>query len=71
MSTTNYDVRAATPISTNESHPAKPAPEDLRITMATHVRCHGDVKVNVALRGIMRWLTLSFFTTYPCSLREK
>ena len=38
--------------------------------MATHARCHGDVKVNLALRGIMRWLTLSSFTTYPCILRK-
>ena len=65
VSTTNYDIRAAPLISTNESHSAKPAPEDLRIAMATHGRCHGDVKVNATLRGIMRWPTLSSFTTYP------
>ena len=35
-----------------------------------HARCHGDGKVNEALRGIMRWLTLSSFTTYPCLLRK-
>ena len=33
-------------------------------------RCHGDVKVNEALRCIMRWLTLSSFTTYPCIFRK-
>ena len=35
-----------------------------------HARCHGDRKVNEALRSIMRWLTLSSFTTYPCILRK-
>ena len=35
-----------------------------------HARCHGDVKVNQALRKIMRWLTLSSFQTYPCILRK-
>ena len=35
-----------------------------------HARCHEDVKVNEALRGSMRWLTLSSFTTYPCILRK-
>ena len=35
-----------------------------------HARCHGDGKVNEALRSIMRWLTLSSFTTYPCILRK-
>ena len=35
-----------------------------------HARCHGDGKVNEALRSIMRWLTLSSFTTYPCILQK-